>query len=198
MIRLTKGTAIKTLAILTVVSLSQLCVQIGMAQGARLISGRLTTTGGRAIIVNGASMNSGGTIMTGMTLETPDAVGASIDLGPLGVVELEPNSTIELTFADDGTVRVNLLKGCARVNHRGQGTGEIYTANGASEKTNDNRKALGFCYLNGGLNPIQQAAAGGAAAGGGSSNALWWAIGLTIAGTVGGLAWGLRGGNNSP
>lgn len=197
MTRLTKGAAIKTLAVLMVVSLSQICIQMGMAQGARLISGRLTTSGGRPIMVNGASMTSGGTIMTGMTIETPDQVGASIDLGPLGVVEMEPNSIIELTFADDGTVRVNLKKGCAKVNHRGQGEGEIYTAEGASEKTNNNRKNLGFCYVNGALNPAQQAATAGTGAGG-TSNALWWAIGLTIAGTVGGLAWGLRGGNNSP
>jgi hypothetical protein len=178
------------------ISLSQLYVQIGSAQQ---FVARLTTTGNRAIMVNGASMTSGGTIMTGMTLETPDQVGASIDLGPLGVVELEPNSTIELTFNDDGTVRVKLLKGCAKVNHRGKGVGEIYTAEGASEKTNDSGKALGFCNLNGVLNPAQQAAAASGASGaGGASNAVWWAIGLTIAGTVGGLAWGLRGGNNSP
>ena len=194
MIRLRKPAAIKILAILLAVSLSQLCVQIGMAQ-ARLISGRLTTTGGRPIMVNGASMASGGTIMTGMTLETPDQVGASIDLGPLGVVDLEPNSTIEIAFADDGTIRVKLIRGCAKVNKKGDGTGEIYTAEGASEKTNDNRKGLGFCFVNGALNPFPQATT---AAAGGSNTALWWVIGLTIAGTVGGVAWGLRGGNDSP
>jgi hypothetical protein len=198
MISVTKGRAIKTLAVLMAVSLSQLYVQIGMAQGGpRLISGRLTTTNGRAITVNGGSMASGGTITTGMTLQTPDAVGASIDLGPLGVVEMDPNSTIEIAFADDGSIRVKLLNGCARIKKSGQGVGEMYTENGASEKTDNNRKGLGYCFLNGGLDPIR-AAATAAPAAGGSSNALWWVIGLTIAGTVGGLAWGLRGGNNSP
>src|SRR6185503_21251694 len=91
--------AIKILAILMAVSLSQLYVQIGMAQ--QFIA-RLTTTGNRPITVNNASATSGASILTGATIETPDGVGASIDLGPLGVVELEPNSIIELTFADDG------------------------------------------------------------------------------------------------
>jgi hypothetical protein len=147
--------------------------------------------------VNGASATSGASILTGATIETPDAVGASIDLGPLGVVELDPNSTIELVFADDGSVRVKVLRGCARVNKRGAGEAEMYTAEGASEKTNSNRRGLGFCYVNGQLNPIQQAVQT-VATGDGVSNAVWWAIGLSIAGVVGGLAWGLRGGNPSP
>lgn len=186
--------AIKILAILMAVSLSQIYVQIGVAQ--QFIA-RLTTTGNRPIMVNNASAASGASILTGATIETPDQVGATIDLGALGTVELEPNSIIELTFADDGTVRVNVKKGCVKTNKRGPGEAEMYTAEGASEKTNSNRKSLGFCYVNGSLNPIQQAATA-AAGGGGTSNALWWAIGLTIAGTVGGLAWGLRGGNDSP
>ena len=185
--------AIKILAIVMAVSLSQLYVQIGMAQ--QFIA-RLTTTGNRPITVNNASAASGASILTGATIETPDGVGASIDLGPLGVVQLEPNSKIELAFNDDGTVRVKLVNGCAKVNKRGKGEGEIYTAEGASEKTNSNRKGLGFCFMNGQLGPLQTAAAGGA--GGGASNALWWAVGLSIAGAVGGLAWGLRGGNPSP
>jgi len=175
------------------VSLSQIYVQMGMAQ--QLLSGRLTTTGGRSITVNGTSAASGASILTGATIETGDGVGATIDLGALGVVEVDPNSKIELTFADDGSVRVKMLQGCAKVKKSGAGVGEVYTAEGASEKTNDGRRSLGFCYLNGQLNPIQASAA---AAGGGTSNAVWWAVGLSIAGAVGGLAWGLRGGNNSP
>jgi hypothetical protein len=191
--------AIKILAILMAVSLSQLYVQIGMAQGGpRIITGRLTTTGGRSITVNGANTASGASILTGATIETGDGVGAAIDLGPLGVVELEPNSKIELAFNDDGSVRVKLINGCAKVNKRGNGEGEIYTAEGASEKTNNNRKGLGFCFMNGQLGPLQTAATGAAAGGGGAGNALWWAVGLSIAGAVGGLAWGLRGGNPSP
>jgi hypothetical protein len=187
--------AIKILAILMAVSLSQLYVQVGMAQ--QFIA-RLTTTGNRAINVNGASAASGASILTGATIETPDGVGASIDLGPLGVVELEPNSKIELAFNDDGTVRVKLVNGCAKVNKKGAGEAEMYTAEGASEKTGSGRKGLGFCFMNGQLGPLQTATTGAAAGGGGASNALWWAVGLSIAGAVGGLAWGLRGGNPSP
>ena len=47
------------------------------------------------------------------------------------------------------------------IKKNGPGEAEAYTAEGSSEKTNSNRKGMGFCYLNGGLNPLGQAAAAG-------------------------------------
>ena len=195
-----KRGAIKILAILMAVSLSQIYVQMGMAQ--QLLSGRLTTTGGRSITVNGTSAASGASILTGATIETGDGVGATIDLGALGVVEVDPNSKIELTFADDGSVRVKMLQGCAKVKKSGAGVGEVYTAEGASEK-NNGKNAAGFCYLNGGLNSIGQtvstAATGGGAGGGLSTEAL---VAILAGGgaLAGGLIWALSGGggNSSP
>jgi hypothetical protein len=111
---------------------------------------RLTTTGG-PINVNGVSMSSGGNLLTGATIETPAAVSATIDLGTLGTVELQENSTIQLDFAKDGTVRVKILRGCAGIKKKGAGQGEVYTAEGASEKTNRKRRGMGFCYAAGGL-----------------------------------------------
>src|SRR6185503_20918725 len=132
--------AIKILAILMAVSLSQLYVQIGMAQ--QFIA-RLTTTGNRPITVNNASAASGASILTGATIETPDAVGATIDLGALGTVELQPNSSIQLDFDDSGNVRVKVLRGCVVIKKNGPGEAEAYTAEGASEKTNSNNKGMG-------------------------------------------------------
>jgi len=130
---------------------------------------RLTTAGG-AITVNGASAASGASLLTGATIETPAGVSATIDLGALGTVELPPGSQIQLDFADDGSVRVKVIRGCVVVKKSGPGEAEVYTAEGASEKTNSNRRGMGFCYLNGALSP--QGSAATAAVGGGGGGGL--------------------------
>lgn len=158
---------------------------------------RLTTTGG-TITVNGASAASGASLLTGANIETPAGVSATIDLGALGTVELPPGSQIQLDFADDGTVRVKLLRGCVTVNKRGPGEAEMYTAEGASEKTNNNRRGLGFCYLNGALSP-QSAASTGATGGGGSGIGTATAVAVASAIAVPVILWAaLRGRGDNP
>jgi hypothetical protein len=163
---------------------------------------RITTTGNQAITVNNASASSGASLLTGATIETPAAVSATIDLGALGTVELQPNSSIQLDFDDSGNVRVKILSGCVKINKTGPGEAEAYTGAGASEKTSSNHKGMGFCFLNGGLNPIGQTsgAAGGAAAGGAAGEGLsTGALVAILAGggaLVGGLIWAFNGGGN--
>ena len=143
---------------------------------------RLTTRGG-AVTVNGAAASSGATVLTGATLETPDQVSATIDLGALGTVDLPPNASIQLDFDDNGNVRVKILRGCAVMKKKGNGVGEIYTAEGASEKTNNKRRGLGFCYLNGALSTsgLAGGAGAGAAAGAAAAGGLF---GIGTAATV--------------
>ncbi len=188
----------KALAILLAFSFAQVCVQTSFAgPGGNRVTipvpqqfiARLTTTGNKPITVNGASTAGGATILTGATLETPDQVSATIDLGALGTVELKPNSSIQIDFDDNGNVRVKVLRGCVVMKKKGKGDGEIYTAEGAWEKTNSSRKGMAFCYAAGQLNGTGSgaaaAAAGGAAAGG--------LFGLGTAATVaiiGGIAGG--------
>src|SRR6266851_3039048 len=157
----------------------------------------LTTRGNKPIMVNGANAITGATILTGATIETPDNVSAVIDLGDAGVVELQPNSLIQLDFDANGNVRVREMKGCAVVRRKANvlrdATSEIYTDQ-ASEKTNKNRNHLGFCILpNGSLTPL-----GAGAAGGGLSGAA--IAGIVVGGALGavGLGLALRGNNPSP
>ena len=204
--------AFKALAVFLAFSFAQVYVQTGFAEpGASKVLlpspqkfvARLTTKGGQPITVNGAAAASGATILTGAMLETPDQVSATIDLGALGTIELNPNSSIQLDFDDSGNVRVKILRGCAVMKKKGDGTGEIYTAEGASEKTNKNRKGMGFCYLDGKLNPLGSSAApvaAGGAAGGlfGLGTAATVAI-VGGAGAITALAIiGTRGRNPSP
>lgn len=198
--------AFKAIAIFLAFSFAQVYVQTSFAEpGAARVSvpmpqalvARLTTRGGAAT-VNNASASSGATILTGATIETPDQVSATIDLGAAGTIDLEPGSSIQLDFTDDGNVRVKVLRGCVRIKKKGSGEAEVYTAEGSSEKTNSNRKAMGFCYLDGKLNPFGPVAGPGPAAGGGLSTAAKIAIFGGIAGGTVGIIIGTRGDNPSP
>ncbi|HXD31042.1 MAG TPA: hypothetical protein VN643_07995 [Pyrinomonadaceae bacterium] len=198
--------AFKAIALFLAFSFAQVYVQTSFAEPGpagvsvpvpQALVARLTTRGGAAT-VNNASASSGATILTGSTIETPDQVSATIDLGSAGTIDLEPGSSVQLDFADDGTVRVKVLRGCVRIKKKGSGEAEVYTAEGASEKTNSNRKAMGFCYLDGKLNPLGSAAAAAGGGGGGLSTAAKIAIFGGIAGGTVGIILGTRGGNPSP
>jgi hypothetical protein len=195
--------AVAAFAAILAFSFSQVYVQAGSPNPEpgtpapqRAITGKLITKSNSAITVNGNSAATGATVLTGATIETPDQVSATIDLGDAGVIEMQPNSKIELTYDADGNVHVKQLKGCTVVRKKTSalpGEIEIFT-DSASEKTNKNRKHMGFCFLPNG----QLSAISGAAAGGGLSTA---AIAGIVAGGAGGAIVAValaRGGNNSP
>src|SRR5882762_8298469 len=159
-----KRNALKALAVLLAFSFAQVYVQAGLpdppavpSAPQRAISGRLITKNNAPITVNGNTTGTGATILTGATIETPDQVGASIDLGDAGVIELQPNSKIQLDFDANGNVRVKVIKGCAVAKKKTNvlpGEIEMYTDT-ASEKTDKKRRHMGFCILpNGGLSPF--------------------------------------------
>lgn len=195
----------RAIAVFLALALVQVFTQLSFAAPAtgpvvpQQFIARLTTTGNQPITVNGASAASGASLLTGATIETPAATSATIDLGALGTVELQPNSSVQLDFADDGTVRVKVMRGCVVIKKNGPGEAEVYTGEGASEKSNSNRKGMAFCYANGGLSPLGQTAA--AAAGGGGGGIGTEALIAIIAGggaLAGGLIWAFHGGGGNP
>jgi hypothetical protein len=156
----------------------------------RVITARLTTKNNQPITVNGNSAGTGSTILTGATIETPDQVSATIDLGDAGTVELQPNSKIQLDYDVNGNVRVKVIRGCAVARKKTNvlpGEIEIYT-DSASQKTDKKRRHMGFCLLpNGQLSPISAGLSTAATVG-------------IIAGIGGGIAIGVglsRGGTTS-
>lgn len=190
----------RAIAVFLAFALVQICIQLSFAAPVvpQQFIARLTTTGNQPITVNNASAASGASLLTGATIETPAAVSATIDLGALGTVELQPNSSVQLDFDDAGNVRVKVLRGCVTINKSGPGVGEVYTGEGASEKTNSNRKGMGFCYLNGGLNPIGHAAAAAAGGGEGLSTGALVAIIAGGGALAAGLIWAFHGGGGNP
>lgn len=200
----------KAIAVFLTFAMAQVYIQMSFAEPASSAAAnalpqqfiaRLTTSGG-SITVNGLNAASGASLLTGATIETPAAVSATIDLGALGTVDLGPGSSIQLDFADDGNVRVKVLRGCVKINKKGPGEAEAYTAEGASEKTSNTRKGMGFCYANGGLSSQGSSASSAASGGGGGGGGL--GTGATVAIVVAGvlvpvsLIAAFRGGGRNP
>ena len=172
--------ALKALAVLLSFAFTQVYVSAalpGPAPGGvpqQTLTARLTTRNNQPITVNGNAAGTGATILTGATIETPDQVGATLDLGDAGIVELEPNSKIQLDFDENGNVRVKVIRGCAATRKKANvlagkelpGEMELYT-DADSLKTDKKRRNVGGCLLpNGQLGSLGSAGLSSAAVAG--------------------------------
>jgi hypothetical protein len=84
-----------------------------LARSPAQLMGILTTSNNKPVTVNGASAISGASVPTGATIETPDGVGATLRLGPLGSLCIAPNTKLTLEFNQQGKlVRVTVTEGC--------------------------------------------------------------------------------------
>lgn len=112
-------------------------------------SGLLSTTGNRNILANKNEVNTGATILDGMTLETPDCVAATVRWGALEEVDLGTNAVATINHSD-GKIRVVLKQGCVRV--RGGQTDDltIETPDGkvttAMQPDGPDRKMAQVCF----------------------------------------------------
>jgi hypothetical protein len=190
--------AFRAIAAFLVLATAQLYVQISFAEPfssettvvpQQIIVARLVTGNNQAITVNNASAVTGATILTGATITTPPAVGATINLGALGTVDLAPDTTIRLDFDENGNLKVTLIKGCAVVKSNKNTQGEIVTETGdtVTKSNKDAGGVLDVCIPPGGGAPVAgqgAAAAAGAGASGGAGGA---AAGGATAGTGGGI-----------
>lgn len=103
-------------AFLAIAVLSLYSMVVLAAPGAKA-SGELSTSG--QVTVNGEKVTSGGTIFTDSTIITADQSNASVNISKLGRVELAPNSSLRLSFADNnlnamletGSAHVSTLAG---------------------------------------------------------------------------------------
>ena len=193
-----KRKAMMALAAFLAFALSQVYVQAGLPNAPttpvpqRTITATLHTKGNQPVSINGNSAGTGTTLLTGTTIETPDQVSATIDLGPAGTVEVGPNSKIELTFDANGNVHVKLIRGCASTKKKANGVGEAdVSTDTVTDATNPRKRQAGGCLLpNGQL--------GSFPAGGGLTGAEEGAIGAGIGGGVILAVILARGGNSSP
>jgi len=98
-------------AVLSVYSMVALAAPGAKASGELSVSGQVT--------VNGQKVISGGTLFSDSTINTEDQSSASVNISKLGRVELAPNSSLRLSFADNnltamletGSAHVSTLAG---------------------------------------------------------------------------------------
>ena len=151
--------------------------QIGLATHATAIPqqfvARLTTRNNQPITVNGLSATTGASILTGATIETGADQSATVNLGPLGSLDIAPNTKLVLTYDDQGNVKALIIYGCAILTAKKKTTGEVATEQGSAGKTDPAAGGvLDVCFPQGATVPtVNQGAAAGAGAGAGASTA---------------------------
>lgn len=107
-----------------------------------MVFGQLLLSGNQSALINGASATSGTTIFSGAQLQTLDGVAATVQLGKLGVLTVDPNTMLSLTFAKD-VVDVNVTQGNAVLTTKAGVTGTLTTPDGNKAMTTNANSTLG-------------------------------------------------------
>ncbi|HEY0405336.1 MAG TPA: hypothetical protein VGC89_06395 [Pyrinomonadaceae bacterium] len=131
--------AASAIALLLVFSLSQVYVHATLTGRNMAVknaaatnparTGKLTTRGNNPISLNGISTNSGTTILPGAQLLTPANVGASVQIGRIGLLRMSPETSLTLNFSDK-SVDVILNSGYATLTTAAGVKGTIATPDG--------------------------------------------------------------------
>jgi hypothetical protein len=202
---------IKAIATLVLFSAAQIGMQVGFAEPTspstplpipQQFIARLTTRNNQPITVNGNSATTGASIVTGATIETGADQSATVNLGPLGTLDIAPNTKLVLTYDDKGNVKVVIIAGCAILAAKKNTNAEVATEQGSAGKTDPKAGGiLDICLPAGATSPIvgqgaaaaagAGAAAGGAAAAGGGGGLFGVGVPATVAIVAGGVAAGL-------
>ena len=133
----------RAIAAFLLFSIAQIGLQIGFAEPKDTTSAtpfpqqviaRLTTRNNVPITVNGLSATTGATILTGATIETGADQSATVNLGPLGSLDIAPNTKLILTYDDDGNVKVVVIIGCVVLAAKNKTKGEVVNEQGESKK----------------------------------------------------------------
>lgn len=122
------------IAALLLFSILQIGLQIGFAEPAETsaaitiapqLVGRLTTKNNQPVTVNGLSANTGASILSGATIETGADQSATVDLGPLGSLNIAENTRVVLTFDEQKNVKALVMAGCVTLKASAGTNGEI-------------------------------------------------------------------------
>lgn len=88
------------------------------------MSGILSTELNRPIIVNGASVTSGATILTGAMIEVPGGMSATVNFPGHGTLIINENTKLSVEFSN-AKIRVNLIQGCIVLQTKTGTAGEV-------------------------------------------------------------------------
>ncbi len=146
---------------------------------------KLKTRNNKAVKVNGQKATTGTSLVSGSNIQTPDKVGATVDMGLLGRLDIAPNTEVSVTFGK-GVVSVQLRSGYVVLTTNKGVSGTVNSNDGEVFKT-DSSKNSSVIAKTKGVNGPQAAATVGASNGGINTGA---AVGIAGAGSavVGGAA----------
>jgi hypothetical protein len=129
-----------SIVVLLIYSVLQIAGQLAFAQPApsltrvaiqRQLTGRLSVRQNKAIVVNDLRASTGAAILSGATLETKTDEFATVDLGPLGKLDIGQNTRVILSFDERGTVKAMVEVGCVKLTANKGTTGEVLTPKGS-------------------------------------------------------------------
>ena len=150
-------------AALLLFSILQIGLQVGFAEPratkadtliVQQIVARLVTRNNQPITINGQSANTGASILSGATIETGADQSATVNIGPLGTVDISPNTKVVLTF-EEGNIKAVVIYGCVIVTARKNTTGEIATEQSSLGKTDPAAGGvLEMCLQQGAAAPV--------------------------------------------
>jgi hypothetical protein len=135
----------RAVAALLLFSIAQVGLQVVFADRTSTINattlapqiiGRLTTKNNQPVTVNGLSAATGASILTGATIETGNDQSATVDLGPIGALEIDQNTRVVLTYDEQRNVKAHVLSGCVTLRTRTGATGEVMSDQGFTGRTN--------------------------------------------------------------
>ena len=189
----------RVIAALLLFSILQLGLQVGLAEPNNTTSpvvvpqqivARLTTRNNQSILVNGLSATNGASILTGATIETGADQSATVNLGPLGILDVGPNTKLVLTYDDQGNVKAMIIYGCAVLMAKPKTNGEIATEQGTAGKTDPVAGGvLNVCFPQGATAPtVNPGTVATASHGGGGLFGLGTAATIAIFGGIGAAA----------
>lgn len=150
------------------------------------IVARLVTRNNQPISLNGQSASTGASLLSGATLETGADQSATVNVGPLGSVDISPNTKLVLTF-EQGNLKADVAFGCVILTARQNTTGEITTDKGSIGKTDPAAGGvLEMCYQQGAAAPT---VGSGVASGAGATSGSTAKATVTTSGGLFGLGW---------
>ena len=170
----------QAIAALLLFAIAQIGLQVGLAEPnnttattatPQQVVARLTTRNNQPVTVNGLAASTGASILTGATIETGADQSATVNLGPLGSLDIAPNTKLVLTYDDQGNVKALLIFGCAILTAKKKASGEVETEKGSAGKTDPAAGGvLEVCFPAGAAAPtVGQGVAAGAGAAAGTT-----------------------------
>lgn len=126
--------------------------------------GKLKTRANKAILVNGQKSSTGDTIVSGVKIESPDQVGATVEIANVGRVDIAPNSSLSVTF-DDDHININLDKGYVVLTTKKGVKGKVVSADGTTANTDPSKLSSVAGRAGNAVNPNVAATAGSGSSG---------------------------------